>query len=65
MSTDAERLAAYRLAEQQVLQGQRVTLEDGSTLDRADLAFIARQIERLERKVGAAICRRRPIGVPL
>lgn len=66
--SDADRLTEYRNAEQLVLRGQRVTLEDGSTLERADLAYIGRMIDRLERRIEAAGGngrKRGPIGIAL
>jgi hypothetical protein len=65
MSTDAERLAAYRDAELKVLRGQEVAME-GHRLRRADADFIAKQIERLEARVESRAGRgRSPIGIPL
>lgn len=49
-SETEQRLQRYRDAETAVLQGQEVRFE-GRSLRRADLEFIANQIERLESKL--------------
>lgn len=65
MSTDVERLQAYRDAELKVLRGQEVVME-GHRLRRADAEFIAKQIERLEARVASSGSNgRSPIGIRL